>query len=168
MNSLRPRLTSPDQLPDLPVNLPQGLEISPQPRAIAAILHDLAQPLPSHCIALRRQGGQTIKYVPWYKANRLLDYHTGGHWEGRVTQIHTTADRIVITYAVTIHASDGTYTREAAGTELLKETLWDKESQTWITRELPYGDCSSNAESMAFRRACARFGLALNLYDKDK
>jgi hypothetical protein len=30
--------------------------------------------------------------------------------------------------------------------------------------ELAYGDPSSNAESMAFRRAAARFGLGLYLY----
>jgi hypothetical protein len=71
--------------------------------------------------------------------------------------------------------------REATGTELLKE-----EKEVWLgekpdrrllrdeldrpvteARELAYGDPSSNAESMAFRRAAARFGLCLNLYDKD-
>ncbi|QYO62305.1 hypothetical protein [Leptolyngbya sp. 7M] len=33
--------------------------------------------------------------------------------------------------------------------------------------ELAYGDPSSNAESMAFRRAAARFGLGLYLYSKN-
>jgi len=33
--------------------------------------------------------------------------------------------------------------------------------------ELAYGDPSSNAESMAFRQATAKFGLGLYLYEKD-
>lgn len=132
-------------------------------RPIAAILRDLAQPLP---VATRRQGGKTINYIPWYRVNKRLDEVTGGHWEGRITHLQLTTDRIILTYAVTIHASDGSYTREATGTELLKESLWDKDKQTWVTSEITYGDCSSNAESMAFRRACARFGLGLALYDK--
>jgi hypothetical protein len=32
-------------------------------------------------------------------------------------------------------------------------------------QEIAYGDPSSNAESMAFRRACANFGLGLDLYE---
>ncbi len=35
------------------------------------------------------------------------------------------------------------------------------------TVELAYGDPSSNAESMAFRRAAAKFGLGLYFYSKD-
>lgn len=57
--------------------------------------------------------------------------------------------------------------REATGTEELKELTTDKTTGETITRELAYGDPSSNAESMAFRRAAARFGLGLYLYDKD-
>ncbi len=81
------------------MNAPKELDMSAEKRPIADILHDLAQPLPAHLVENRRQGSQNIKYVPWYKVNRLMDYHTGGHWEGRVTQIHTTSDRIVITYS---------------------------------------------------------------------
>jgi len=125
------------------------------------IMRQLAKPLP---VATRRQGGQTIRYLPWYRVNKRLDEVTGGHWEGRITHMQLTQDRIIITYAVTIHASEGSYTREATGTELLKESLWDKDKQTWVPGEITYGDCSSNAERMAFRRACARLGL--ELYDR--
>jgi len=151
MHSVRP-LPSPESKPKRP---------------LGEVLADMGKPLPTHCLAQRKQGGQTLKYLPWYKANRLLDQFTNGHWEGRITQIHTTSDRIFVTYAITIHTSDGSYTREATGTEVLKEAIWDKDSQSQQLRELSYGDCSSNAESQAFRRACARFGLALNLYDKE-
>jgi hypothetical protein len=77
--------------------------------------------------------------------------------------MHTTGDRIFITYRLTIHAQEGNFSREATGTEVLKEV----NARTGEIRELAYGDPSSNSESMAFRRAAAKFGLALHLYEKD-
>jgi len=49
---------------------------------------------------------------------------------------------------------------------MLKEVKTDKLTGEMIEREIAYGDPSSNAESMAFRRACAKFGLGLYLYSK--
>ncbi len=85
-----------------------------------------------------------------------------------------------ITYRITIHAAEGAFSREATGTELLKEDkeIWlgEKPNQYPLkddlgrvateSRDLAYGDPSSNAESMAFRRAAAKFGLGLYLYEK--
>jgi len=65
--------------------------------------------------------------------------------------MHTT-NRIFLTARITIHAAEGTFSREATGTELLNCGS--------------YGDPSSNAESMALRRA-AKLGLGLYLYEKD-
>jgi hypothetical protein len=48
---------------------------------------------------------------------------------------------------------------EAFGTERLFDV---KDGEP---REIPYGDPSSNADSQAFRRACANFGLGLGLYE---
>ncbi|MEP0910876.1 DUF1071 domain-containing protein [Leptolyngbya sp. GB1-A1] len=127
-------------------------------RPIAAILNDLAKPIPQRFISRlekkdRRSGRITyIPYIPWYHVARLLDYYAPG-WEGKITHIQTTGDRIVLTYSLIIHAQEGDFTRTASGQELL-----DCGS---------YGDPSSNAESMAFRRAAAKFGLGLDLYDKD-
>ena len=94
-----------------------------------------------------------------------------------VTGMHTTRDRLFVTYRLIIHAEEGTFTREATGTELLKEdkpikqngrVLRDEYGNAVTRRvELAYGDPSSNAESMAFRRAAAKFGLGLHLYEKD-
>lgn len=69
-----------------------------------------------------------------------------------------TSDRLFLVGRLTIITTEGHISREATGTELLKQT--DGES------ELAYGDPSSNAESMAFRRAAAKFGLGLYLYSK--
>lgn len=59
--------------------------------------------------------------------------------------------RVFIVGRLTIPTSEGNVYRESCGTESL-----DCNS---------YGDPSSNAESMAFRRCCARFGLGLYLYE---
>jgi len=81
---------------------------------------------------------------------------------------------------LTIPTAEGNIYREATGTELLKEDkdVWigEKPNRQKLkddlgrpvteSRELAYGDPSSNAESMAFRRAAARFGLGLYLYEK--
>jgi hypothetical protein len=59
-----------------------------------------------------------------------------------------------MTVRLTIQCAEGTVYREATGQE--DETLDS------------YGDSSSNAESMALRRASAKFGLGLALYDQNK
>ncbi|WP_088892004.1 hypothetical protein [Leptolyngbya ohadii] len=127
-------------------------------RPILDILADLAKPIPRRFIGqLEKKDRRTGKvayldYVPWYHVAKLLDFYAPG-WEGEITHIQVMGDRIVLTYALTIHAQEGDFVRTATGQELL-----DCGS---------YGDPSSNAESMAFRRAAAKFGLGLDLYDKD-
>lgn len=136
-------------LPSLTVVKPLHL---PYARPLSEILSDLAKPIPQRFLATRRQGKAELTFIAWHHVNRLLDYYCPG-WEGEVTKIVTTSDRVFITYRLTIHAAEGAFSREATGTELLNCSS--------------YGDPTSNAESMAFRRAAARFGLGLGLYQKD-
>ncbi len=117
-------------------------------RPITEILPDLSKPVPKRFIEQRKQGGATLDYIPWYN-------------DGQVKQIVTTGDRLFLTYAMTIEAAEGSFTREATGTELLKEV----NRKSGEIHELAYGDPSSNGESMAFRRASAKFGLGLHLYE---
>jgi hypothetical protein len=142
----------------------------PFKRSISSILPDLSRPIPQRFIEkLEKKDRRTGKisylpYIPWYHVAKLLDYYAPG-WEGRIDHIEaiatrygvaqrkTIGDRLILTYALTIHAEEGDFTRTATGQELI-----DCGS---------YGDPSSNAESMAFRRAAAKFGLGLDLYDKD-
>jgi len=97
-------------------------------------------------------------YIPWYEVNKILDKYCLG-WEWKITNIVTTSDRIFLTGCLSIPTSEGVVSREAMGTETLKLIKRDG-SQV----EHPYGDPSSNAESMAFRRCAAKFGLGLYLY----
>lgn len=68
-----------------------------------------------------------------------------------------------MTARITLRAFEGDFSREATGTETLKETRWNKETQAMELFELACGDSSSNTESMALHRAAAKFGLALYL-----
>lgn len=148
MHSAPPHLQAVDRLdPTKPEWYKQPL------RPIGEILVDLSKPIPSKYLDTRKQGGANLTYLPWYNAVKLLDRCTGGHWDYSVTNIHTTSDRIFLTARITIHSESGTFSREATGTELLECGS--------------YGDPSSNAESMALRRAAAKLGLALYLYEKD-
>ncbi len=136
-------------------------------RPIAIILADLSKPIPKKFLAQRQQGAANLTYLPWYNAVQLLDRCTGGHWDYSITNIHTTSDRLILTASITIHAAEGTFTREATGTETLKEEYFDKNTQRKQIREWAYGDTASKSESMALRRAAAKFGLGLYLYERD-
>ena len=136
-------------------------------RPIAEIIADLSKPIPNRYLQARKQGGTNLTYLPWFRCVTLLDRCTGGHWDYAITQMHTTSDRLILTARVTIHAAEGTFTREATGTETLKEEYFDKTTQSKQIRSWAYGDVSSKAESMALRRCASKFGLALYLYEKD-
>ena len=68
---------------------------------------------------------------------------------------------------LTIPTSEGTVYREATGTEELKREKFNSQTGELEIKEIAYGDPSSNAESMCFRRAAAKLGLALYLYKTD-
>jgi hypothetical protein len=60
----------------------------------------------------------------------------------------------MMTVEITIHTVEGTFRRQGTGREE-------------PTVNGGYGDVQSNAESMAFRRAAAKWGLGLDLYEGD-
>jgi Rad52/22 family double-strand break repair protein len=127
--------------------------------SLLQIQEALSRKLPEKMVAKRKQGGKLIPYIPWQTAARILDkYAPGWHWQ--IQSISFSADRIFLIGRLTIPTANGETYREATGTELLKRM--DEEE----LKELAYGDPSSNAESMAFRRAAAKFGLGLYLYDE--
>jgi hypothetical protein len=132
---------------------------------IAQIIAMLSRPLPKQLTETRKQGGKQITFIPWHQVNRVLDKYAIG-WSWTITSIITTDDRIFLTGRLTVPTCDGDISREATGTEELKEIKTDIKTGEVTIKERAYGDPSSNAESMAFRRAAARFGLGLYLYDK--
>ena len=108
----------------------------------------ISRPLPGSMLGSRSQGGKTLTYIPWYSVNQILDKYSPG-WQWQITKIETTNERIFIVGRLSIPTADGVVSRDATGTEQL---------------DTKFSDPSSKAESMAFRRASARFGLGLHLY----
>ncbi|KAM7508147.1 hypothetical protein LguiA_018600 [Lonicera macranthoides] len=76
-------------------------------------------------------------------------------WSGEVRSITYSADgkSVSVVYRVTLYGTDAEIFRESTGTA--------------STSEAGFGDPVQKAEAMAFRRACARFGLGLHLYHED-
>ncbi|XP_004290272.1 PREDICTED: uncharacterized protein LOC101314142 isoform 1 [Fragaria vesca subsp. vesca] len=86
--------------------------------------------------------------------NRIMNLHAP-EWSGEVRSITYSADAksVSVVYRVTLYGTDAEIFRESIGTASVDDTS--------------YGDPVQKAEAMAFRRACARFGLGLHLYHED-
>jgi hypothetical protein len=141
-------------------------------RNIQEITKKLKQKLPPEFLESKPVGRgknqQFINYLPWFNVCEILDDVCQGEWEWHIKDFKKIGDRIVLIGSLTIYASDETttmaYTREATGTELLKEQYFNQQSQKWELREIAYGDPGSNAEAMSLRRAAAKFALGRYLY----
>ena len=114
------------------------------------ILEDLSKPVPARFIKSKVLKGNRISYIPWYNYVKLLDFFCPG-WDWEV-EVKSGAGRVIIEGRLIIRAMEGDFSRSATGTESN-----DTDS---------YGDPSSNAEAMALRRAAAKFGLGLALWEK--
>jgi hypothetical protein len=143
--------------PNSTTTAPQAIGAWP----LAQIIAVFSRPLPKALLSQRRQGNVTLTYIAWHDVNRILDKYAPG-WTWEIKSMQLSSDRVFMVGRLSITTSEGTVYREASGTEELKQV----DSKSGEIRELAYGDPSSNAESMAFRRAAARFGLGLYLYNK--
>ncbi|KAK2658794.1 hypothetical protein Ddye_005327 [Dipteronia dyeriana] len=123
-------------------------------RPLSEILKELNKKVPDSVIRHRIDDGFTIKYVPWHIVNRIMNLHAP-EWSGEIRNITYSADgkSVSVVYRVTIYGTDAEIYRESTGTASMDEP--------------GYGDPVQKAEAMAFRRACARFGLGLHLYHED-
>jgi hypothetical protein len=120
-------------------------------RSITEIIADLKRPVAQKHLRTRKQGGKTLTYVAWFDAVRYLDHYAPG-WSYEIRAVYQTGDNLVMTVRISIPCAEGIVYREASALEPLNGT--------------GYGDAATNAESAALRRAAAKFGLALYLYDK--
>ncbi|XP_019412839.1 PREDICTED: DNA repair RAD52-like protein 1, mitochondrial isoform X2 [Lupinus angustifolius] len=124
-------------------------------RPLSEILKELNKKVPDHLLKTRLQNdGFPLRYVPWHTVNRILNLHAP-EWSGEVRNITYSPDSnsVSVVYRVTLYGTDAEIFRESTGTASIHDTT--------------YGDPVQKAEAMAFRRACARFGLALHLYHED-
>ena len=119
-------------------------------RPIADILANFEKPIPRSLIKTKRVGGKPIDYVPWPNYIKLLNFFCPGwSWDVRIVPCE---GRTAIEGRLTIRATEGDFSMMATGNE-----HDDTDA---------YGDPVSNAEAMALRRACAKFGLGLHLWEK--
>lgn len=123
-------------------------------RPLSEILKELNKKVPDSVIRHRVEDGFSIKYIPWHIVNRIMNLHAT-EWSGEVRNIVYSADgkSVSVIYRVTLYGTDAEIHRESTGTASMDEA--------------GYGDPVQKAEAMAFRRACARFGLGLHLYHED-
>lgn len=120
-------------------------------RSIREITADLSKPVAKRHLRLRKQGGKEIKYLAWHDAIKYLDHYASG-WNYEIRSIDSVGGKLILTVRLSVPCAEGIVYREATGQE-------DEDKET-------YGDSSSNAESMALRRAASKFGLGLYLYDQ--
>jgi hypothetical protein len=122
---------------------------------LADIITRLKEPVAQSLISQKKVGNSTIDYISWFDYCDLLDDRAGlGQWQWDIIAVTTTNDRLFIIGKLTIFGDDRTLSQMATGTEILNCSS--------------YGDPSSNAEAMALRRCCAKFGLARYLWDKEE
>jgi Rad52/22 family double-strand break repair protein len=121
------------------------------PRSIRDIIADLSKPVAQRHLKTRRQGGTELVYLEWHTAVKYLDLFAPG-WSYHVKNVALVGSLVTVIASISIPCAEGVVTREASGCE-------DSDSKG-------YGDPVSNAEAMALKRAAAKFGLALHLYQK--
>jgi hypothetical protein len=120
-------------------------------RSIRDIINDLTKPVAKRHLRSRKQGGKEIQYISWHDAVKYLDHYAPG-WNYEIRNIQSIGGKLILTVRLSVPCAEGIVFREATGQE-------DEDKDN-------YGDSSSNAESMALRRASAKFGLGLYLYDQ--
>jgi hypothetical protein len=119
-------------------------------RSITEIINDLSKPIPRRLLRSKTVGGQKIFFLPWHTAVKFLDLYASG-WSYEIRHLVGIGGKLVLVSRISIPCAEGIIYREATGQE---DEDVDK-----------IGDPSSNAESMSLRRAAAKFGLGLGLYE---
>lgn len=109
----------------------------------------LNQPTDPSLIRTRRQGGSEIQYLEWFQINRILDIHCPG-WSGEAV-VSVAGDTVIVVYTLRIPTAEGIVSRSAVGSDKLGSGF----------------DPVASAEQQSFKRAAARFGIGLDLYDKE-
>jgi hypothetical protein len=119
-------------------------------RSITEIINDLSKPIPRRLLRSKTVGGQKIHFLPWHTAVKFLDLYAPG-WSYEIRHLAGIGGKLVLVSRISVPCAEGVVYREATGQE-------DEDVDKW-------GDPSSNAESMSLRRAAAKFGLGLGLYE---
>jgi hypothetical protein len=120
-------------------------------RPLNEVISDLSKPLPFEMVSWFSKKGQDIPYIKWHDANMILDYIAPG-WQVEIDHPGQVGDRVTTRATLSLLCAEGSFSRSSTGSDDLADDHFGG----------PVPDC----ESQAFRRAAARFGLGLYLYDK--
>jgi hypothetical protein len=124
---------------------------------LAEILDNLKAPIPKRLMSKKATFKNKVKigevdYVAWTDLCDLLD-DLCDLWEWEIKDVQQIGENLSLVGVLTIHGEDKSLTRMATGIEEINCSS--------------YGDPSSNAEAMALRRCCAKFGLGRDLWRKE-
>ncbi len=124
---------------------------------LAEILDNLKAPIPSRLMSKKATFKNKVKvgeidYVAWTDLCDLLD-DLCDYWEWEIKDVQQIGENLSLVGVLTVHGEDKSLTRMATGIEEINCSS--------------YGDPSSNAEAMALRRCCAKFGLGRDLWRKE-
>ena len=122
------------------------------PLTILEFIANMFEEIPSDLLQTRKQGGSEITFVPWHVAHWLAVERSHGLLSYEVLEVTPTNKGILVKVRYTFHGADGTIWMDGTG--------YEQHGQGW-------GGPLPSAESQAARRALARFGLGLYLYQGD-
>src|SRR5687767_13089544 len=89
-------------------------------RSIKDIIIDLSKPVNERRLKQRKQGGQTLDYIPWYQAVRYLDRYAPG-WHYEIRQITMAGENLVMVARIVIPCAEGEVWREASSLEKIED-----------------------------------------------
>jgi hemoglobin-like flavoprotein len=124
----------------------ETLSCHPYGRPLVEILEDLNKPIPEEMAKLAQSTGFDVNFIAWQIVAKLLNHFATG-WEGFVTNSQVMGDFTVVTYRITIHAAEGSFSRESLGSSVIKA--------------VEYEQSIAEAEAKAFINTAAKWGLKL-------
>jgi hypothetical protein len=114
------------------------------------VLSALARPVDRRHVRQLKKGGITLDYVPWYRIAKHLHHRAPG-WCWEVRSIQEVGGSVVVHGTLLVPTAEGTLRFDAVASESIKGPSCAPPAEV--------------AESACLRRAAAKSGLAIDLYD---
>jgi hypothetical protein len=149
--------------------------ISTGRRPWAEIHADFTKRIPARLIEQRTQAGATIDYVPWTYLMKLLHHYTNGHVNITNTPGQVVSETCVVSrwdkvqkakVPTTVEVRSWVVSVRIEVDALDTKVVVDGEGEAPLAGDR-YGSFATNAWAQAFRRACAKLGLGLDMWIKE-
>jgi hypothetical protein len=120
------------------------------PNPVTDVLTALPRPVDRRHVRQLKKGGVTLDYVPWFLIAKHLHHRVPG-WCWEVRSVQEVGGSVVVHGTLLVPTSEGTLRYDAVASESLKGPSHAPPAEV--------------AESACLRRAAAKSGLAIDLYD---